>query len=89
MSRQPSRAWRAFTIVARILVFSGLGALLFFALGLLLGILGIAIYNSAARANADMANAYRVVAVSTGVVGMVATLIGMIVNEVRESRRAQ
>lgn len=82
-----SRSWIAVAIGARVLVITGLATLLCFSIGLLLGIIGVAAYNYAG-AHASMAAAYRHVAFPAAVLGMLTALVGMIVMEVRESRRA-
>lgn len=90
MSARPnrSRAWVAFAIGARVLIVTALATLLSFAVGLLLGIIGVALANSAGWAHASMAAAYRRVAFPAAVIGMVTALVGMIILEVREYRRA-
>lgn len=84
--RQPRRTWVAVAIGARVLVITALAALLFFAAGLLLGIIGVALYNSGG-AQISMTAAYRRVAFPAAVIGMVTALIAMIIMEVREYRR--
>ena len=81
------RTWVAIAISARVLIITGLATLLSFALGLLLGIIGVALANSAGLAHASMAAAYRRVAFPAAVIGMITALIGMIFMEVREYRR--
>ena len=82
-----TRSWVVFAIGARITVITVLAALLSFAVGLLLGIVGVALLNSLGGGHTSMAAAYRSVAVPAAVIGTVTALIGMIVLEVRESRR--
>ncbi|HEU5453744.1 MAG TPA: hypothetical protein VFU76_17225 [Terriglobales bacterium] len=84
---KPPRTWVAVAIGARVLIITVLATLLSFALGLFLGIVGVALANSAGLAHASMAAAYRNVAFPAAVIGMIAALIGMIIMEVREYRR--
>ena len=76
-------------MAVRVAIVTVLFALLSFAVGLFLGIVGVVGINLVTGGHHDITVAYRIVAFPVGLAGMVCAFVGMIGLEIRQRRKEQ
>ena len=85
--RKKSKIQVVFEIAVRVVLLTGIFALLGFAVGLFCGIAASLLYGAIRHIQPDMSWAYKFVAAPFGAIALVVTFFVMLISEIRRARR--